>query len=73
MKPWSEFWRDFWLGPVRCPRKAEDLAELARAWDEHLESTKAIAAGAAKNAEDASKLRAELDRIIARKKAFYGD
>lgn len=70
--PWSEFWRDFfWRRPKpepTCKPKPCNIDDLIDAFNEHLESQRAVEAGAAKNVEDAKKLLEALEAIKERKR-----
>lgn len=72
MVPWLDFWRDFWKSPDarRCGEVSQcRLDELSRALEEYLESARGVAAGAAKNVDDAERIMAALQVIIERKRA----
>lgn len=73
---WLEMWRA-WLQALhpghgdrracfKGPLSAEEVEELARAWEEHLESTRRVAAKAAQNAEEAERLKDELIALVAK-------
>jgi hypothetical protein len=72
--PFFDYWRAFWrayFDPPRptCPAHEHcSLDELSKAWAEHLESTRTVADGAAKNVEDAERLIATLNAILERKR-----
>lgn len=68
--PWMQFWRDYYRGP-NCPRDGStcNLDDLAKSLAEYLKSANEVAAGAAKNVEDAKRLMIALEAIIERKKA----
>lgn len=68
--PWLDFWRDyFWKRPVpTCPSKLCNLDDLSTALADYLESARGVAAGAAKNVEDAEQLLRALEDIKERKR-----
>jgi hypothetical protein len=72
MLPWLEFWRGyFWKRPDRpspCEPQVCTLDDLSVALAEHLESAQEVAAGAAKNVEDARRLNTALEAIKERKR-----
>lgn len=64
--PWFDFWREFWTKPAK---PACDLDELAQALVVYLESAREVAAGAAKNVEDAERLMRALNELLEHKNA----
>lgn len=69
--PWLDFWREFWSRPATC-RPPCDLDELSGALAEYLESAREVAAGAAKNVEDAERLMQALNELMEHKKRAFG-
>lgn len=71
--PWLDFWREFWIKPPACKMKPScDLDELSSALAEYLESAREVAAGAAKNVEDAERLMQALNELMEHKKRAGG-
>lgn len=70
--PWLDFWRDFWKRPEPLPPPCKlqpcNLDDFSVALAKHLESAEAVAAGAAKNVEDARSLNEVLEAIKERKR-----
>lgn len=72
MVPWLEFWLDYvWKRSEpapSCKPKVCNLDDLSVALAEHLKSAQEVAAGAAKNVEDARRLNEALEAIKERKR-----
>lgn len=68
--PWLDFWLNFWKRPEPPPCKPKpcNLDDLSTALAEYLESARDVAAGAAKNVEDAERLLESLEAIKERKR-----
>lgn len=68
--PWLDFWRGFWQWPEQpsaCKPQC-NLDDLTEALSTYLDSAREVAAGAAKNVEDAEKLLQALHALAERKK-----
>jgi hypothetical protein len=70
MGPWFRFWLSFWQWPEpssTCKPQC-NLDDLTEALTTYLDSAREVAAGAAKNVEDAEKLLKALRALAERKK-----
>jgi hypothetical protein len=67
---WFEWWRAYWmrLEPKPQPKPFCSLEDLDSALTEYLESSRDVAERAAKNVEDAQRLKEALEELKERKR-----